>query len=591
MTITTRSAKGSTLTVAELDGNFTDLDGRAVAAAAAIVALEEAVEDIPAGATGPTGPQGPAGPTGPAGSGGSTPLNNTLTSTSTAEALTANQGRALKVLIDALPTIAGAIGGTAGAPTVLGLANQAALDARINSLATVLVDNLVAGAPAALNTLVELAAAVDNNASFAAAITTALALKAPLASPALTGTPTAPTAGAGTNTTQVATTAFVAAADALLQKILLPGEAVAGTTYTLVAADAGKIKVLTNATGTALTVPPGLASGFGVTVVRAPGAGPITLVEGAGVAVENTADNLVLSATNAMFTLVQNTGVNSYTATGPFGSQGTTVEVVNNLTDSSTTKALSAAQGGVLKAATDAVALRVTALESAGASGTPLVWISNEFFGTGADDLDPFAVITLAAGSIATVSNTALNVGHPGIAEFRASTPVDTGVLLWSNSALRMEAGFIFKATWAPRDLAVLSGRLGFADSLSVAAASNGAYWDIVNGVMTPRVKAQDTSTNEAGTAYNGAALVNDTWLYSDIEVLTTTTTRFRLINAAGTVVFNETITAPIPTQANREVYAEVGFWSTATGTARGIAVIDKVGFGDNSASLNPTRF
>lgn len=41
-----------------------------------------------------------------------------------------------------------------------------------------------------------------------------LDLKADLASPALTGVPTAPTATAGTNTTQVATTAFVQAADA-----------------------------------------------------------------------------------------------------------------------------------------------------------------------------------------------------------------------------------------------------------------------------------------------------------------------------------------------------------------------------------------
>ena len=40
----------------------------------------------------------------------------------------------------------------------------------------------------------------------------ALAGKAPLASHALTGTPTSPTAGSGTNTTQIATTAFVAAA-------------------------------------------------------------------------------------------------------------------------------------------------------------------------------------------------------------------------------------------------------------------------------------------------------------------------------------------------------------------------------------------
>ena len=41
---------------------------------------------------------------------------------------------------------------------------------------------------------------------------TALDAKAPLASPALAGTPTVPTAAAGTNTTQIASTAFVAAA-------------------------------------------------------------------------------------------------------------------------------------------------------------------------------------------------------------------------------------------------------------------------------------------------------------------------------------------------------------------------------------------
>jgi hypothetical protein len=42
------------------------------------------------------------------------------------------------------------------------------------------------------------------------ALDTELALKANIASPALTGTPTAPTASLGTNTTQIATTAFVA---------------------------------------------------------------------------------------------------------------------------------------------------------------------------------------------------------------------------------------------------------------------------------------------------------------------------------------------------------------------------------------------
>ena len=74
------------------------------------------------------------------------------------------------------------------------------------------VAGLIDGAPGALDTLNELAAALGDNASYAASITSALALKAPLASPALTGTPTAPTAAGATNTTQVATTAFVQAA-------------------------------------------------------------------------------------------------------------------------------------------------------------------------------------------------------------------------------------------------------------------------------------------------------------------------------------------------------------------------------------------
>jgi len=57
---------------------------------------------------------------------------------------------------------------------------------------------------------------------------TATALKAPLASPALTGTPTAPTAAVDTNTTQLATTAFVIA-QAATATPLVDGTATVGT--------------------------------------------------------------------------------------------------------------------------------------------------------------------------------------------------------------------------------------------------------------------------------------------------------------------------------------------------------------------------
>ncbi|WP_257625837.1 phage tail protein [Enterobacter roggenkampii] len=71
---------------------------------------------------------------------------------------------------------------------------------------------LIGGAPATLDTLKEIAAAINNDPNFSTTINNALALKAPLASPAMTGTPTAPTAAQTVNNTQIATTAFVKSA-------------------------------------------------------------------------------------------------------------------------------------------------------------------------------------------------------------------------------------------------------------------------------------------------------------------------------------------------------------------------------------------
>ncbi len=71
------------------------------------------------------------------------------------------------------------------------------------------INNLIDSAPGTLDTLNELAAAINDNPEFFSDIQDSLDLKAPLASPALTGTPTAPTASSTTNTTQIATTEFV----------------------------------------------------------------------------------------------------------------------------------------------------------------------------------------------------------------------------------------------------------------------------------------------------------------------------------------------------------------------------------------------
>lgn len=91
---------------------------------------------------------------------------------------------------------------------------------------------LVASAPAALDTLNELAAALGNDPNFATTITNLMAAKAPSASPALTGTPTAPTAAIGTNTTQLATTAFVRGEIAAVSGLSSDASITNSTTFT-----------------------------------------------------------------------------------------------------------------------------------------------------------------------------------------------------------------------------------------------------------------------------------------------------------------------------------------------------------------------
>jgi hypothetical protein len=273
-TIVTRTGKGGRLSVAEMDANFTNLQATADAAA---------------------------------------PQTTTYTKTAVDTAM------ALKAPL-ASPTFTGTVSGitksmvglgnvdnTADSAKPVSTAQQTALDLKANIATTYTktetdsrIQAVVGAAPAALDTLAEIATQLASDQSAAAALTNTVSLKAPLASPTFTGTvsgitatmvglgnvnntadsakpvstaqqtaldlkanlasptftgvPVAPTAAAGTNTTQVATTAFVLAnsvqqttvntvtgrvqdSDGNLRSIPFSNKTAA---YTLVAADNGK---------------------------------------------------------------------------------------------------------------------------------------------------------------------------------------------------------------------------------------------------------------------------------------------------------------------------------------------------------------
>jgi hypothetical protein len=90
------------------------------------------------------------------------------------------------------------------------------------------VADLVASAPAALNTLNELATALGNDASFSTTVTNAIALKSPLASPTFTGTLTAPAITATGLVT--ASASGIAFTDGTQTKAGVPSLTVIGTT-------------------------------------------------------------------------------------------------------------------------------------------------------------------------------------------------------------------------------------------------------------------------------------------------------------------------------------------------------------------------
>ena len=104
------------------------------------------------------------------------------------------------------PLASPALTGTPTAPTATAGTNttQVATTAFVGTA----VSNLVASAPATLDTLNELATALGNDAAFSTTVTTSIGTKAPLASPTFTGTVTIPTGANISGFAKLATPSF-----------------------------------------------------------------------------------------------------------------------------------------------------------------------------------------------------------------------------------------------------------------------------------------------------------------------------------------------------------------------------------------------
>ena len=245
------------------------------------------------------------------------------------------------------PLASPALTGTPTAPTAAPGTNntQVATTAYADAAVAAIVDS----APGALNTLNELAAAINDDASYAATITTALGLKAPLADPTFTGTVTLPnnTVALGTKTTGDYVASLVAGTGVTLTNnsgetatptiaigqavstssnvqfaditatgaVTITGETIIGPAtivnktagYTLALADQGKIVEMNVGSPVQLTVPPSSSVAFPIGTqinIMQYGTGKVQIAQGSGVTVRGT-PGLYLRAQFSSATLIK----------------------------------------------------------------------------------------------------------------------------------------------------------------------------------------------------------------------------------------------------------------------------------------------
>ena len=91
-----------------------------------------------------------------------------------------------------------------------------------------------------------------------------------------------------------------------------------GTTYTLVAADLGKIVTLSNAGAITLTVPPSVFASGNIINIQQIGAGQVTLAQGAGVTITSTGATASAPKLRAQYSAASIicTGSNTFTVIG-----------------------------------------------------------------------------------------------------------------------------------------------------------------------------------------------------------------------------------------------------------------------------------
>jgi len=205
-------------------------------------------------------------------------------------------------------------------------------------------------------------------------------------------------------------------------------------------------------------------------------------------------------------------------------------------------------------------------------------WYEWDFTSTLSSAFGPFQMQLNNGGNLALAYPTSsMTPGHIGVMRINNTTTVNSGACLYAQLT-RLAGSEISRSITYFVTTATTSGMYGFLGGITeTGAVTNCAGIRIVNGVADGMVNLDGTTTASA-TSYT---LTTGIWYTFEVSVLTTSLMRCRILNDSGTVLWENTVSATIPSVEFREVYPGWILWNTNT-TSGIIANWDYCGFGVN---------
>jgi hypothetical protein len=201
--------------------------------------------------------------------------------------------------------------------------------------------------------------------------------------------------------------------------------------------------------------------------------------------------------------------------------------------------------------------------------------LESDFYQSGTQSIPTIVGAAISSGTVGAVTS---SPNHPGVIYLRDSTTANGGYRYMTDVAAFLIAGgekalFTFQ-TRGVRSTA--TARMGFQDSTSATAPTDGIWFEIVNNGTTSTLTARCKNNAGPSSADEAYTLTTNTWYTAVLEVnAAATSVNFKLYNDAGSVLWEKDITGNIPTAGGRECGFGIIAGESTTDAAADIIHID----------------